>query len=135
VDPWFIINAAPDVTPVMRAVRGVNDGKPHWVVEKVNELAKPGAIVACLGLAYKPDVDDLRESPSVTVVEELKKQGFDVRVVEPHLEQWSMPLHKLDDAVKAADVVVTLTGHTAFKGLARDKLVGKAIVDAVGIYR
>lgn len=135
VDPWFIIKAAPDITPVMKAVRGVNDAKPQWVVEKVTAVAKPGAIVACLGLAYKPDVDDLRESPSITVVEELVKAGFEVRVVEPHLESWTMPLWGLEEAVAGADVVVTLVGHTAFRGLDRAALVGKAIVDSVGIYR
>lgn len=101
VDPWFIINQAPELTPLMRAARGVNDGKPHWVVGKVAEVAKEPrnqgktVTVACLGLAYKPDVDDLRESPSIETVRELVKQGYDVRVVEPHLESWEMPLHSL----------------------------------------
>ena len=144
VDPWFIINSAPDITPVMKAVRGVNDAKPHWVVEKVKGLRVEGIkglrdgalpVVACLGLAYKPDVDDLRESPGITVVEELVKAGFDVRVVEPHLESWSMPLYGLEEAIEAADVVVTLVGHSAFKDLPREKLEGKGLVDAVGMYR
>lgn len=135
VDPWFIINAAPEVTPVMRAVRGVNDNKPLWVAEQVRKVAGKGAVVACLGLAYKPDVDDLRESPSISVVQELVKLGFDVRVVEPHLDTWEMPLYTLNEAVAAADVVVTLTGHSAFKGLDKAKLAGKQLVDAVGMYR
>lgn len=138
VDPWFIINSAPEITPVMRAVRGVNDHKPLWVagqVEKASAGLGRKAIVACLGLAYKPDVDDLRESPSITVVHELAKQGFDVRVVEPHLQAWEMPLHTLEEAVSAADVVVTLTGHKAFQALGQGALSGKKLVDAAGIYR
>lgn len=138
VDPWFIINAAPDLTPVMRAVRGVNDGKPVWVAGQVQKAAKAlgrQPVVACLGLAYKPDVDDLRESPSITVVEELVKRGFEVKVVEPHLESWSMPLVGLEEAVAKADVVVTLTGHKAFQQLGAGALEGKMVVDAAGIYR
>ncbi len=136
VDPWFIINSAPDVTPLMQAVRNVNDNKPHWVVEKVKQAAGRGAKVACLGLAYKPDVDDLRESPSVVVVEELMVQGFDVRVVEPHLKQWNnVPLHGLEDAVRDAEIVVTLTAHSVFKTLDKRLLDGKILIDAVGMYR
>lgn len=136
VDPWFIANAAPELTPLIHAVRGVNDGKPHWVVDKVKAAAGKGAKVACLGLAYKPDVDDLRESPSVTVVEELMKAGFDVRVVEPHLKQWNnVVLHGLEEAVEASEIVVTLTAHSVFKTLDRGLLEGKVLVDVVGMYR
>lgn len=135
VDPWFIINSAPEMTPVMQAVRKVNDGKPFWVVEQVKKAAAgKKAVVACLGLAYKPNVDDLRESPSITVVNELVKQGFEVKVVEPHLKQWNMPLYNLEEAVGTADVVVTLTGHSAFQALRDGALKGKAVVDAAGIY-
>jgi UDP-N-acetyl-D-mannosaminuronic acid dehydrogenase len=91
-------------------------------------------VVACLGLAYKPDVDDLRESPSVEVVKQLIRHGFEVKVVEPHLTRWEMPLVGLEEAVAASDVVVTLTGHSAFKQLRAGALTGKAVVDAVGIW-
>lgn len=142
VDPWFIINSAPDVTPLMRAVRGVNDGKPRWVVERVRDVAREmGAgggsrvVVACLGLAYKPDVDDLRESPAIAVVNELANDpALDVRIVEPHLESWKLPLSGLEEGVDAARIVVTLTGHKAFKDLGPGLLQGKAVVDAAGIY-
>lgn len=132
VDPWFIVDSAPEVTPLMRTARAVNDGKPLWVARQVMAL-KP-KVVACLGLAYKPDVDDLRESPSITVVNELVKNGVAVRVVEPHLGAWTMPLVALEDAVREADVVVTLTGHSAFKALEEGALAGKTLVDAAGIY-
>lgn len=135
VDPWFIVKQAPELTPLMQAARSVNDGKPHWVVEKVKQAAPSGGKVACLGLAYKPDVDDLRESPSIEAVRALVKQGYDVRVVEPHLTEWEMPLYSLEDAIKEADVVVTLTGHSSFKTLDRSLLAGKGLVDSVGMYR
>ncbi len=135
VDPWFIVKQAPELTPLMQAARSVNDGKPHWVVEKVKQAAPSGGKVACLGLAYKPDVDDLRESPSIEAVRALVKQGYDVRVVEPHLTEWEMPLYSLEDAIKDADVVVTLTGHSSFKTLDRSLLAGKGLVDSVGMYR
>lgn len=136
IDPWFIINAAPELTPLMTAARGVNDAKPHWVVNKVKQAAGRGAKVACLGLAYKPDVDDLRESPSIAVVEQLMKEGFDVKVVEPHLKQWNnVTLHSLEEAVRDAELVVTLTAHTVFKTLDKRLLEGKILIDTVGMYR
>lgn len=142
VDPWFIINAAPEQTPLMQAARYVNDRKPIKVVDDVKKLAKGGgqgsdgkAVVACLGLAYKPNVDDLRESPSIAVVEKLAGDPqLELKVVEPHLQQWQMPLVGLDEAVDAADVVVTLTGHTAFKDLRAGALAGKKVLDVAGIW-
>ncbi len=143
VDPWFIIQQAPELTPLMKVARQVNDGKPAWVVEKtlqaLQQLGKTNAVVACLGLAYKPDVDDLRESPSVDVVRGLVKhsagKGFSVVVAEPHLTQWEMPLVDYAQAVQAADVVVVLTGHKAFATLPEGALNGKLILDVVGLFR
>lgn len=143
VDPWFIIQHAKDITPLMQAARGVNDGKPAWVVEKtlaaVAALGKRDAVVACLGLAYKPNVDDLRESPSIEVVRGLVKlsaaQGFRVVVSEPHLDRWEIPLTPFTDAVAQADVVVVLTGHAVFAGLPDGALAGKDVLDTVGFFR
>lgn len=135
VDPWFIINAAPEQTPLMQAARYVNDRKPGKVADDVKRLAGGKAVVACLGLAYKPDVDDLRESPSIAVVERLAADpNLELKVVEPHLQQWQMPLVSLEEAVAAADVVVTLTGHKAFQGLRAGALTGKKVLDVAGIW-
>jgi UDP-N-acetyl-D-mannosaminuronic acid dehydrogenase len=135
VDPWFIINAAPEQTPLMQAARYVNDRKPAKVADDVKRLAGGKAVVACLGLAYKPDVDDLRESPSIAVVERLAADpNLELKVVEPHLQQWQMPLVGLEEAVAAADVVVTLTGHKAFQGLRAGALQGKKVLDVAGIW-
>lgn len=135
VDPWFIINAAPEQTPLMQAARYVNDRKPSKVADDVRKLAGGKAVVACLGLAYKPDVDDLRESPSIAVIEKLAADPqLELKVVEPHLQQWTMPLAGLEEAVAAADVVVTLTGHKAFKNLRAGALEGKKVLDVAGIW-
>ncbi|MFM9147097.1 MAG: nucleotide sugar dehydrogenase, partial [Verrucomicrobiota bacterium] len=75
VDPWFIVDAAPDATPLIRAARAVNDGRPAAVAARVRAGLAPGAAVACLGLAFKPDVDDLRESPAVAVAALLAAAG------------------------------------------------------------
>ncbi len=138
VDPWFIVQAAPELTPLLQTARAVNDGKPQWVAEQVKKAAKATGkakpVVAALGLAYKPDVDDLRESPSIAVVEALRTAGVELRVVEPHLKSWNLPLSPLEQAIAEADVVVTLTAHKAFQELPAGALAGKPVIDAVGIY-
>lgn len=138
VDPWFIINSAPKFTPMMRAARQVNDGKPYWVVSQVLKAAlqtgKANAGVACLGLAYKPDVDDLRESPSIVVVDELAKSDLALHIVEPFMETWERPLSKLEDALKNSDIVVSLTAHSVFKNLPAGALAGKRVIDPCGIF-
>lgn len=138
VDPWFIVQAAPALTPLLQTARAVNDGKPQWVAQQVLAVAKATGkakpVVAALGLAYKPDVDDLRESPSIAVVEALAAAGTELRVVEPHLATWEQPLTPLEQAVREADVVVTLTAHSAFKQLPEGALSGKPVIDAVGLF-
>jgi UDP-N-acetyl-D-mannosaminuronic acid dehydrogenase len=138
VDPWFIVQAAPELTPLLQTARAVNDGKPQWVAQQVLAAAKATGkakpVVAALGLAYKPDVDDLRESPSIAVVHALAAAGVELRIVEPHLTTWERPLTPLEQAVQQADVVVTLTAHSAFKQLSVGALAGKPVIDAVGLY-
>lgn len=145
VDPWFIIHQAPNDTPFMKAARHVNDAKPLWVVERIKEAIaqiaakkEKGAdvVVACLGLAYKPNVDDLRDSPSITVVDALSHlPHVHLRVVEPHLKEWKLQLSSLEEAVSHADIVVTLTAHDQFKSILEHDLANKWLVDACGMYR
>jgi UDP-N-acetyl-D-mannosaminuronic acid dehydrogenase len=150
VDPWFIIHSAPDTTPLMRAARQVNDGKPHWVVQHARECVERlyakhqrPITVACLGLAYKPNVDDLRESPSLTVVDALlashaTRAPINVLVVEPHLragEGQGYPFVKLAEAIEKADVVMILTAHTVFANVPAGALQGKLVVDPTGLWR
>jgi len=85
VDPWFIVDAAPAEARLLRTAREVNDSKPHHVVAQVRAAAGPGAVVACLGLAFKANIDDLRESPAVEIAAHLADAGLKVLAVEPHV--------------------------------------------------
>ena len=92
VDPWFIVAAAPHCTPLIQSARRVNDGKSRWVIDQVQARAtlledQLGRLarVGCLGLAFKPDVDDLRESPALHITTELLLAGLDVLACEPNL--------------------------------------------------
>ncbi len=142
VDPWFIVHAAPDLSPLMRAARGVNDGKPDFVIEAVGALARRGEAIACLGLAYKADTDDLRESPAVEIVGKLADAGYGpILAVEPNieaapkaLEERGVTLSTLKEAVNLADVVVLLVDHTAFKEIDLSILNGKRVYDSRGIW-
>lgn len=126
VDPWFIIDSAPDLSKLMRTAREVNDAKPHWVVDKIVKGAAdgggPDGTIACFGLAYKPDVDDFRESPSVEVVKALAdSHRGPILVFEPFIERLPQVLQgrniRLATLVEAldADFVVILTGHSQFR--------------------
>jgi UDP-N-acetyl-D-mannosaminuronic acid dehydrogenase len=144
VDPWFIVDAAPDLARLIRTAREVNDSKPHHVINKVKACAGRfrAPVIACLGLAFKPDVDDLRESPAMDIVHHLiaDKLGH-IIVVEPHISELPLSLRGgaelalIDAAVAAADVVVLLVNHREFTQFARRKLDGKAVIDTRGIWR
>jgi UDP-N-acetyl-D-mannosaminuronic acid dehydrogenase len=146
VDPWFIVDSARDVTPLIQAARGVNDGKPHHVAKLIADAArgKMKPTVACLGLAYKADIDDFRESPSVDVIAHLDAKLFSkILVVEPHSERLpdsiaeipAIALTDIDTALNEADIVVLLTDHTQFRELDPARLVGKSVIDTRGIWR
>ena len=151
VDPWFIVASAPEEAKLIRAARDGNDGKPKWVLQKVRDAvldvlaANPSRSmedikVACLGLAFKPDIDDLRESPALGITAELSKLGCQVLAVEPHIDalppklgEGGIVLSDLDEALAAADVACVLVKHSAFAGL-NDKLPeGVNLIDVVGL--
>ncbi len=140
VDPWFIIEKARDVTPLMQAARHINDGKPGRVVEKILAARKKRgkAKVALLGLAYKPDVDDFRESPSVQIAEKVIAQiGHEnVLVCEPYMKKSEkFQLVSLEKALEEAEVVVMLTHHSDFKAITLGALEGKDVIDTRGVLR
>jgi UDP-N-acetyl-D-mannosaminuronic acid dehydrogenase len=146
VDPWFIVAAAPQSTPVIRAARGVNDGKPDRVFEKVKSAADRlrSPVIACLGLSYKADIDDLRESPALHIVERLAAEKIgELLVVEPNVKQLppslkgaaGVRLVELREALSAADIVVLLVDHRQFKRVDRDLLKPKITIDTRGIWR
>lgn len=151
VDPWFIVNKTPDLAKLIHTARLVNDGKPEWVIGKVNEAViealqqdsdkKLADIkIACLGLAFKPDIDDLRESPALKITEKLaEKYPNQILAVEPNVEELpakladkGIELVQLDDAL-AADVLVILVDHKEFKGEQLVDVKG-LVVDTKGIW-
>ena len=139
VDPWFIISSAGDTAKLIRAAREVNDSKPGWVVNKVIEKAKKfkRPIVACLGLAFKADVDDLRESPACSIVQQLVEEDIaDIIVCEPHINSHpDFELSSVSDAVESADIVLLLVDHKQFSGLSASELSDKVVIDTRGIIK
>lgn len=139
VDPWFIIDRAPEEARLIKTARLVNDSKPDWVikkiVEKANKFKKP--TIACLGLAFKADVDDLRESPSVQIVSKLQALNIaDVIVCEPNISEHSkFELSTLENAITTADIIVILVDHKQFKTLTAAKLSEKIVIDTRGIVK
>lgn len=139
VDPWFLVHASPENTPLIRMARQVNEQKPQRVVERVVRRAKrfKKPTIACLGLAYKPDIDDLRESPAMTIVEALIERNIgDIRVVEPMIEAHDrFELSSLEEALIAADIVVVLVAHRPFKNISPHLLAEKTVIDVCGALR
>ncbi|MFN8535832.1 MAG: nucleotide sugar dehydrogenase [Dehalococcoidia bacterium] len=123
VDPWFLLQAAPQDASVIRRSREINDGMPDYVVRQVRRLTAGIATpsIACLGLAYKANVDDIRESPAVEVVERLSRDGFHVSAFDPHVaEAPQLACHlapSLDVAVADAHLIVVLVDHREFAAI------------------
>lgn len=122
VDPWFIVARDPQNARLIRTAREVNNHKAGWSIDRIKIAAADASVrlgrvpkIACLGLAFKPDIDDLRESPAVHVVNSLQEQGYDIIAVEPNIQahdKFSItPLH---EAVELADVIVFLVKHREF---------------------
>lgn len=147
VDPWFIAEAAPADTPVIQAARQVNDGRPQRVVDKVRAAIaahpkRTEALVACLGLAFKPDIDDLRESPSLVVAEGLLAQCANpIVLVEPNIS--ALPTSIVDgraklvevaEALGAADIIVLLVDHREFREIEPALLANSVVVDTRGLW-
>lgn len=139
VDPWFVIARHPAQARLLHAARTVNDDKPAWVMAKIRAAAERfrRPRVACLGLAFKANVDDLRESPAMHIVRALRDEGVgELLVVEPHLRSHKeFALVGLDEALAAADIVVVLVDHDAFRRLRAVDLAAKVVIDTRGVIR
>jgi len=138
VDPWFIVHAGGDDAKIIRTAREVNTYKTEWAIEKVKNAAltfekENGRVakVACMGLAFKPNIDDLRESPAIFVTKRLIQEGLDVLPVEPNISSHpDFGVIPDEEAINDADIIVFLVGHDEFKGL---RIFGKEVLDFCGI--
>ena len=138
VDPWFIVHAGGDDAKIIRTAREVNTYKTEWSIEKIKNAALKfekengrKAKVACMGLAFKPDIDDLRESPAVYITKSLISQGLDVLAVEPNISSHkSFEIINFETAINDADIIVYLVAHKEFKGI---RIFGKDVIDFCGV--
>lgn len=144
VDPWFLIQPHPDDTRVMRAARDTNDRKSDYVFAQIARAAArfKDPVIACLGLTYKADVDDLRESPALAITNRLAAENVGrVLAVEPTIAARIPVLHPqvepaaLDLALREADVIAVLVNHSAFSALAERDLSDRVVIDSVGALR
>ncbi|MDQ7884214.1 UDP-N-acetyl-D-mannosamine dehydrogenase [Atlantibacter hermannii] len=152
VDPWFIVAQNPEQARLIRTAREVNDHKPHWVLERVkatvadclNASGKRASElkIACFGLAFKPNIDDLRESPAMEIAHQIAQwNSGETLVVEPNIHQLpdslatDCTLVSLDDALAQADVLVMLVDHAPFKAVDASAVQQAWIVDTKGVWR
>jgi len=151
VDPWFIVSSAPEEARLIRTAREVNDAKPDWVLQKGKDAimatlatdpsrAMGDIKVACLGLAFKPNIDDLRESPALQITTQFSALGCQVLAVEPnidalpeHLADMPITLTALEDALAKADVICVLVRHSAFADIAESLSDDERVIDVVGL--
>jgi UDP-N-acetyl-D-mannosaminuronic acid dehydrogenase len=152
VDPWFIVSKTPDEARLIRTAREVNDSKPEWVLDKVKiavaELLQKNpqktaheVTIACFGLAFKPDIDDLRESPAVSITQKIAAcHPGRVLAVEPHIERLpakltnQLTLSSIDHALPEADIIVLLVDHKFFKEISLEQLEDRKFIDTRGIW-
>ncbi|GIU00484.1 UDP-N-acetyl-D-mannosamine dehydrogenase [Sulfurovum sp. TSL6] len=138
VDPWFIVHAGGEDAKIIRTAREVNTYKTEWAIEKIKNVALiiekdngKKAKVACMGLAFKPNIDDLRESPALYITRRLIAEGLEVLPVEPNLKTSDeFELVQDEEAINDADIIVFLVAHDEFKGI---RIFGKEVFDFCGV--
>ena len=139
VDPWFIVDRSPEYANLIRTAREVNDAKPDWVIERVKKCADKfkEPTIACLGLAFKADVDDLRESPAFSIVKQLESENVgQLLVCEPNLSSHpDFDLCTVEAAIEQADIVLVLVDHSRFKSISAAELSAKVVIDTRGVIR
>jgi len=148
VDPWFIVDSAPNEAKIIKLARLVNDQKPNFVLQKVQQAVLNTSkdiskiSIACLGLSFKPDIDDLRESPALEITKKIVNMGFEKQyIVEPNIEGLpaelktkSSELVELQKAIASSDILLLLVDHASFKKMNLGLLSGKQIVDTRGTW-
>jgi len=150
IDPWFIVSSLGEKARLIREARWINSGRPRQVVKKVMDRVSAGNIgsIGCFGLAFKPDVDDLRESPAVEIVEYISKElhligsGVELCVVEPYIKElpgvlrgaYGVRLVDVDTTL-ACDLILMLVDHKQFYSISESRLTNKVVIDTRGVWR
>lgn len=138
VDPWFIVSSAPDSTKLIRSAREVNDSKPRWIIDKVIEQSRKfvSPTIGCLGLSFKANIDDVRESPALSITRELNSMGFcKVMACEPNLESRcnELILYDINTVLQQADIILILVDHEEFRNIDKTVYGNKTIIDTRGL--
>ena len=140
VDPWFIVARAPAQSRLIRTAREVNDAKPDWVIAKVKAKAARfhEPVIGCLGLSFKANIDDLRESPSMDIVHHLHQSGIGkIMACDPNVRKEKAPfaLYDLKTVIKEADILLLLVDHEEFKDIDPQVIKDKVVIDTKGVLR
>ena len=146
VDPWFIVASSPARSKLVRTSREVNDFKPNYVIQSIKSIAENRGklVIGCLGITFKRDVEDVRGSPALHIVETLAKDpNYEILVVEPNLMELpgslsqfeNIKLVSLPQALKEAQLLALLVNHQDFYSIDQRHLVGKSIIDTCGVWR
>ena len=147
VDPWFIVDSFPDESKLIKTSREVNNAKTSFVIKKIKQAINNSSksinklSIACLGLSFKPDIDDLRESPAMTIVNSIKDMGFEkMYLVEPHidkiphqLESNELSLTDINTAIENSELILILVKHKSFINLEFELFSNKTVIDTVGL--
>jgi len=140
VDPWFIVASAPQQARLIRTAREVNDAKPHWVIDKVRAKADrfKTPVIGCLGLTFKANIDDLRESPAYEIVRELRAAGIGtVLACDPNVraDRIDFALSDLRTMIRESDILLLLVDHDEFREVDPDTVKDKVVIDTKGVWR
>lgn len=143
VDPWFIVDSVPEQSKLIKQAREVNDFKPRYVLDKISKAVKcvDKAVIAVLGLSFKANVDDLRESPALRIAEILAAEGYILNVVEPYIDKLPQCLVKenvslvaLEPALKDSNIILGLVDHNEFSNISKELLDSKCVIDTRGMW-
>lgn len=139
VDPWFIVSSAPDDSKIIRTARDVNNYKPFWVLDKIKSKAVSyiNPVIGCLGLTFKADIDDLRESPALDIVRKLQNSGIgEILACDPNCTSINIEftIHNLHEVLSKSDIIVILVDHKEFKSIDLELLKDKIIIDTRGVF-